>query len=160
MIDLLRAYGELGVELLKGLVPKVTGKTASSIRYVATENRLTIYGRAFFRSMETGRAPRRSSSYGGFDEHLEDWLKAKGFPTKTTKSGKIYYKIGPNWYSAESLAWKINKTGDKTFRQGGRDIYFAQLEKFVKELTKKVAQEKSKEYAKKLKMVFNGTFSS
>lgn len=160
MIDLLRAYGELGVQMLKGLVPKVTGKTANSIRYEATENRLIIYGREFFRAMETGRSPRRSNSYGGFDENLSGWLRAKGFPTKTTKSGKMYYRIGDQWYTPESLAWKINKQGDKTFRMGGKDVYFSQLERFIAELKDKVTKEKAKEYSKKLKVVFDGTFSS
>lgn len=160
MIELLSAYGQIGVDMLRNLVPKVTGKTANSIRYVATENRLTIYGREFFRSLETGRAPRRSSSYGGFDQHLAEWLRAKGFQTKTSRTGKVYYRIGDQWYTPDSLAWKINKQGDKTFRQGGKDVYFSYVEKFIAELTEKVKQEKAKEYSKKLKKVFDGTFSN
>lgn len=158
--DILTAYGAIGVQMLKNAVPKVTGKTAASIHAEVGENRLKIFGREFFRALETGRSPRESSSYGHFDSNLEGWLRAKGFPTKKSKSGVTYYKLGDQWFSAKSLAWKINKEGDKTFRQGGKDVYFQMLEKWVKELTAKIADQKRKDIAKQVATMFNGINSN
>jgi len=158
--DILTAYAAIGVQMLKNAVPKVTGKTANSIRSEVSENRLKIFGREFFRALETGRSPRESSSYSNFDSNLEGWLKAKGFPTKKSKTGITYYKLGDQWFSAKSLAWKINKEGDKTFRQGGKEVYFELLEKWVKELTQKVADQKAKDYAKQVANLFNGINSN
>lgn len=148
--NILTIYAQVGVDLIKSLVPKVTGKTAQSVRAEVKPNRLIIYGRQFFRALETGRSPRQSSKSGGFKDNLEDWLQAKGFATKKSKTGVVYYKLGDQWFSAKSLAWKINKEGDKTFRQGGKEVYFLQLEKFVQELTREVSKAKVQEYKKKL----------
>lgn len=151
--EVLTYYAQVGVDLIKSLVPKVTGKTAQSVRAEVKPNRLIIYGRQFFRALETGRSPRVSSKKGEFKDNLEDWLRAKGFPTKKSKTGVVYYQLGNQWFTAKSLAWKINKEGDKTFRQGGREVYFLQLEKFVQELTREVAKAKAKEFLKKIKDV-------
>lgn len=148
--EILEAYGPIGVEVIRSSIPRVTGKTAASVRYEVDINRLTIFGRAFFRALETGRSPRQSATNGGFKDNLEDWLKAKGFATKRTKTGTVYYRLGDQWFSAKSLAWKINKEGDKTFRKGGKDVYFSQVEKFLAELTDKITKSKTEEYTKQV----------
>lgn len=148
--EILEAYGPIGVEVIRNSIPKVTGKTAASVRYEVDINRLTIFGRAFFRALETGRSPRTTSKNGDFKDNLEEWLKAKGFATKRSKSGTVYYKLGDQWFSAKSLAWKINKEGDKTFRQGGKEVYFNQVEKFLAELTDKITKSKTEEYTKQV----------
>lgn len=163
--EVLEAYAPIGVDVIRNAVPHVTGKTAQSVRAEVRPNRLTIFGRAFFRALETGRAPRESSKPGGFKNNLEDWLRAKGFKTKESNSGITYYLIGDQWFSAKSLAWKINKEGDKTFRNGGKEVYFAQVERFLKELTEQITKSKTEEYSKKLvtqmrTSLTNGTISS
>lgn len=151
MLELLESYGKKGVAMLQELVPKVTGKTARSIRYEATEDRLTIFGRAAFGSLETGRGPRRSTEYSEFDRYLEDWLRAKGFQTKQSKSGVRYYKINDVWFSAKSLAWKINKQGDTKHRHGVEvEIYQKAMDDFKEKLTKAVAKEKYQELKKQV----------
>ena len=159
MIELLKAYGELFVRLMQSRLPSVTGKTKASIGYTATDKRLTGFGRGFIHALETGRGPRKSATYSGFDKGLEDWLKAKGFPTKKTKSGKIYYQIGSSWFTADSLAWKINAKGDKTHRTGGKEVYSDALDKFVEELSEAVIKAKHKEYTDIL-MTQLGTLSN
>lgn len=146
MLELLSKYGDIGIQMLQGLIPKVTGKTAASLHKDVTKDRLIIWGRPFFRALETGRSPRVKTQQGDFKQNLDEWLRAKGFETKKSKSGIVYYKIGTQWFSAKSLAWKINKTGDKTFRQGGKDVYFSQLEKFIEELNAEVKKELTKKY--------------
>lgn len=134
-------YGKLGVMALRKDVQKVsaTGKTADSIRFEISsgsngEITLQILGRQFFKALETGRGPRKSSTYGQFDLNLDEYLKARGLPTKTSKSGVVYYQMGEYWFSAKSLAWKINKYGDSIFRQGGREVYSQTLVKLAREI--------------------------
>lgn len=135
--EILNSYGQIGVELLKQKIAplKATGKTEQSLRYeVISETtgniRLTIYGREFFKALETGRGPATQSGPEGFSERLDEWMQARGFQSKVSKKGIKYYKIGDNWFSGKSLAYKINRDGDKTFRTGGRQVYSDDLEKF------------------------------
>ena len=164
MIELLKSYGELFVRLMQSRLPSVTGKTKASISYHAEPNRLRGFGRGFINALETGRGPRNSNTYSAFDKGLNEWLGAKGFPTKKTKSGTIYYQIGTQWFSAKSLAWKINAKGDKTHRAGGKEIYSDALDKFVDELSEAVEKAKHKEYTDimmaQLKTLSHGTVGS
>lgn len=138
--DTLNEYGKLGVESLKGDVRPLsaTSKTERSIHHTVEVKypiyRLRILARQFFSAIETGRGPRKSSSYGGFDKGLEEYLKARGVASKVSKSGTRYYKLGESWVSAKSLAHKINKEGDETYRKGGRVVYSPTIAKLVAEI--------------------------
>lgn len=166
-VDTLNAYGALGVNLLKESVGKVsaTGKTAESIRYEVKKTEkcytLTIYGRSFFSALETGRGPRESSTYGMFDVSLDEYLEAKGLPSKTSKKGIKYYKMGNSWVTAKGLAHKINTVGDKLWQKGKgepvRDIYSSIVERLVDDLTKWLANHYAKFYLKSIKDGFNVT---
>jgi hypothetical protein len=140
--ETLEAYGKLGVQLLQGVVPKATGKTAESIRYEVYPNQLVIYARAFFQALETGRGPRRSSEYGGFDNSLLEWMKAKGVGADLNEKKRKQL--------ARFLAYKINKDGDKTFKRGGKDVYSQVVAKFIEELTNEIIKIKTKEYTDKV----------
>jgi len=145
--DVLNRYGKLGVEGLQDAVHPLsaTGKTERSIHYdlshKGTVYTLRFLARQFFSAMETGRGPRKVSSYGGFDKGLEEYLDARGLPSKVSKSGVKYWKIKDSWVSAKSLAHKINKEGDATYRAGGRTIYSPFLDKLVQELKREVARD-------------------
>lgn len=148
MIDeVLAKYGPIGVDVLKMNVQRVgaTGKTSESIHYEVSPGRLLLLARGYFAALETGRGPRTAQTYGEFDTHLAEWMQAKGFESKVSKTGQKYYKIGDQWFSAKSLAWKINKSGDKLWRQGHgekvRDVYSDALAKFVEELTQAVKKD-------------------
>jgi hypothetical protein len=133
-----------------------TGKTIASLRSIVGPDRLQYLGRGFMEALERGRGPRKSGSYGNFDTNLEEWLRAKGFPSKKTKSGKTYYQIGSQWFSAKSLAWKINRNGDKTFRSGQvKDIYSKAMEEFVEELKEAITEDKKNEFSKKVLQVWH-----
>ena len=154
--ETLTAYGALGVELLQNAVPKATGKTAQSIRYVVYPNRLVILARAFFETLETGRGPRKDSTYSGFDKSLLDWMAARGIGSELDEKKKKQL--------ARFLSYKINKEGDKTFRQGGKTVYSQILAKFVDELKKEIIAIKNKEYSdfmvKEFKIAVHGSFSN
>jgi len=139
-------YAQAGVNLLRqSIAPyRATGKTEESIRYEVEENplytRMTIYGRKFFKAIETGRGKRKGTEYGGFDESLDEYMRAKGFPSKTSKSGNVYYRIGDQWFTGKSLAYLINKRGDSVYRSGGRQVYSDALEKLMQEMKEKIKE--------------------
>lgn len=150
IVKTLTDYGKLGVMALREDVQKfsATGKTANSIRFEVSiepgDITLTFLARAFFKALETGRAPRKSSTYGHFDVNLEEYLEARNLPSKTSKSGVKYFKMGKSLVSAKSLAHKINKEGDSVYREGGRIVYTPTLTKLASELKRAITQEFSK----------------
>lgn len=145
----LTEYGKLGVMALRQDVEKysATGKTVDSIRFeVSVEPdgtlTLTFYGRQFFKALETGRAPRKNSSYGQFDLNLLDYMEARGMLTGLTDKQKKA--------KAKSLAWYINKHGDQTYREGGREVYSDTLFKLVSELKRAITQDFTKLYIREI----------
>ena len=153
MLDLFETWGKKGVAIFRAaLLPfSATGKTVASIKYKATGTGLIITGRGFLETLETGRGPRKSSSYGGFDLSLDEWAQARGFASKKTKSGVVYYNINGVWFSAKSLAWKINTKGDKQFRSGSqRDVYKSVKDQFIEDLKDSVFKEEKKKFKDKV----------
>lgn len=132
-------YGKLGVAALKQDVDKVsaTGKTAASIRYEVvqkdTMQSLVIYGRQFFKALETGRGPRKSNQYQEFDVSMYEYMQARGIGSDLPEKKRKQL--------ARFLAWKINKEGDKTYKAGGRIVYSPTLTRIIKELTEAVKKD-------------------
>lgn len=164
--DVLKAYAPIGEEVLKMNVQRVgvTGKTVESIRSEVSPNRLMLLARGYFAALETGRGPRVNQAYEEFDTHLDEWMVAKGFQSKISKTGNKYYKIGESWVSAKSLAYKINTVGDKLWRQGQgekvRDVYSNALAKFVEELTQAVKKDQIESLLSKVRESTYGINSS
>jgi hypothetical protein len=145
----LTEYGKLGVMALRQAVEKysATGKTVDSIRFevfVDSDGNMTLtfYGRQFFKALETGRAPRKNTSYGQFDLNLLDYMEARGMLTGLTDKQKKA--------KAKSLAWYINKHGDQTYREGGREVYSDTLFKLVSELKRAITQDFTKLYIREI----------
>lgn len=146
-VAILIKYGKIGKELLKTSISKLraTGDTEKSIGFKVTSDKksakLVIYARKFFQTLESGRPPRTSSTYGEFDKSLEKYLEAKSLQKKTTKSGKVYYRLGNSWMTPKSLAYLINKKGDKTHREGGRELYSNEMAELSREIKKEVVDD-------------------
>lgn len=147
---ILTVYAKAYEQVMLNSLPSVTGKTKASVSSEVTPNRMRGFARGFIHATETGRGPRKSATYSEYDQNLEGWMKAKGFPTKKSKSGVTYYQIGQSWFSAKSLAWKINAKGDKTFRTGGKEVFSDKLDALIAELTDKIESQKHKEYTDEL----------
>lgn len=136
---ILNQYGQIGVEALKEDVSKVsaTGKTERSIRYEVeqkgTISVLRFIGREFFQTLETGRGPRKSSTYGEFDVSMYEYLQARGIGADLSEKKRKQL--------ARFLTWKINKEGDKTFKMGGRIVYSPTLSKLADELKAALAKD-------------------
>lgn len=155
LTDILNKYGLIGVEALKQDVQKVsaTRKTEQSIRYEVKLKdlitSLTFYGRQFFSTLETGRGPRKSSTYGGFDDSLLEYMKARGIGADLSEKKRKNL--------AKFIALKINREGDQTFKKGGRIVYSQTLTKLVDELTKAVKDDIRVYYAKRIVNGFKHT---
>jgi hypothetical protein len=159
-VAILVKYGKIGKELLKSSISslRTTGETEKSIGFRVTSGKkfakLVIFGRKFFQTLESGRSPRKSSTYGEFDKSLEKYLEAKSLQKKTTKSGKVYYKLGNSWMTPKSLAYLINKKGDKTYREGGRELYSNKLSDLTREIKKEVIEDYKGYFRTEIKKYF------
>lgn len=111
-----------------------SGRTLRSIRVVMSENGGTLYGRAFFGTLETGRKGGRVPR--NFKDIILQWMKDKG----------IHADDGNDKGMAWLIAQKIRKEGTALFRKGGRsDIYSKEIpitiENIVRRMSKKFSEE-------------------
>lgn len=132
VVTTLNNYGVLGVQMLKAAVSKVsaTGNTEASISFEVTSKEdsdtLKIFAREFFSALETGRGPRKSSTESGFQDGLEEWMRARGIGSELSDKKRKQL--------AAFFRWKINKEGDATYKKGGRQVYSNDLEKYIEAL--------------------------
>lgn len=142
--EILAAYGELGVQLLKQKVApySATGKTVNSIRFESDDNRLVIYGRGYFKALETGRGPRKSTEQGDFLDNMLDFMKAKGIGSELSDKKRKQL--------ARFLTLKINREGDKLFKKGGRIVYSDVMDKFKDDLKEALKKQFKRELLDKI----------
>lgn len=138
-------YGKKAVDLIKSKVPVVTGKTRDSVRYEVVKGQdkisLLVFGRPFFKSVETGRGPYKQGGYQEFDKRLEEWLKAKGVQSKVGKTGITYYRLGDRWITAKGLSIAINKDGDYKYNHGRQEVYSRDLDLLIEQLKQDIPKE-------------------
>jgi hypothetical protein len=150
---LLDKYGRLGVHGLQGAVHPLsaTGETERSIRYEVSKSGqlydLTFYARKFFGAIETGRGPRKSNQYSGFDDGMYEYMLARGIGADLPEKKRRQL--------AKFLAYKINKEGDDTFKKGGRIVYSPFITKLIAEIKQAVAQELIHSTITRIKNGFN-----
>lgn len=139
LTTILNEYGILGVKAIQDVIrpESATGDTVNSIRFEVkvkdTVHSLTIFGRKFIKAIETGRGPRKSEEYQGFDKYMLRWMAARGIGTDLPQKKKEQL--------AKFLAYKINKEGDDLFKAGGRKLYTPVVEKLEKEITDRITQD-------------------
>jgi hypothetical protein len=142
--NILQTIGKAGVEALKNDVEKVsaTNETANSIheRVESTDTKdvLKILGRKFFSTLETGRGPRKNSTYEGFDDHMLKYMEARGIGADLSEKKRQQL--------ARFLTLKINREGDKTFKAGGRIVYSKTLQRIIDDLKKALKKDFAKFY--------------
>lgn len=153
LTTILNEYGILGVKAIQDVIrpESATGRTVNSIRFeVKTKNTtetLTIFGRKFISAIETGRGPRKSSEYQGYDQSLLQWMAARGIGADLNAKKKQQL--------ARFLAYKINKEGDDLFKSGGRNLYTPVVEKLEKEITERITQDFIQSTITRIKDGFN-----
>lgn len=149
----LAKYGALAVRSIQNDVSRIsaTGKSAASVYFVikfdGTKYTLQIRGRKFFKAIETGRGPRKSDQYQGFDVNILEYMNARGIATE--KSEKERLRL------AKFIAYKINKEGDSVFKAGGRQVYSDNLKLIVDGLKLVIRREFRKFVLTELKNEFN-----
>lgn len=156
-VKILKQYGALAVIAIRNDLQKVsaTGKTARSIRFEVTSptdvvDKLTIYGRPFTPTIETGRGPRKDSKQSDFEENLLEWVKIRFGSLDKVKQVRL----------AKFLRWKINKEGDKTHRMGGKEVYTQSLYKAVDEAKAAIRKDFRINFSNFVKNSLHGTNNS
>lgn len=130
--DILKAYGPLGVDLLKQALQTVsaTGKTVNSVRFEykkeGTVDRLTFYAREFTKALETGIGPTTKGPSREMIESLTEYARARGMD------------------KPESAAWAvakvIQKEGDRTKKRGGRVVYSDVVNQLITDMKKELSK--------------------
>lgn len=146
MVQLLTVMGAVGEQVVKDEIDKVsaTHKTVESIRSEVTETdtvtKLQIFAREFTSLLEKGIKPSGKNPPPEMIEMLTEYAKSRGMS------------------DPEKAAWGIAKTilkeGDRTHKQGGREVYSQELNKFVEEVTAAVQKEFVGFYVKEIKQAF------
>ena len=104
-----------------------SGRTIASMHVTTKENEGTLWGRAYFGVLETGR--RAGAVPRGFGAIILQWMKDKGLhglpiPYKTDRPHKYTPQQRGDLSMAYAIAYTIKKKGSSLFRRGGRaDIY-------------------------------------
>lgn len=112
-----------------------SGKTIRSMRVEASEKEGTLYGRAYFSVLETGRKAGRVPR--NFSDIIYQWMQDKNVHA----SPIAYKREGNHKYTpqergdrsmASAIAWTIKTKGTRLFRNGGRsDIYSQEIPKTI-----------------------------
>lgn len=116
---------------------KATGATQQSLRVDITDLTGTLYGRAYFATVETGRRPGKMPPV----QTIKEWIEAKGLHVepmeyKRTPSERWQPKYTPIERALNRMAWgiayKIGREGSALYRAGGRtDIYTEPIQETV-----------------------------
>lgn len=119
---------------------KASGQTQQSMRVDITDLTGTLYGRAYFATVETGRGPGKMPPV----QTIKDWIEAKGLHVepmeyKRQPSERWQPKYTPEERAINRLAWgiayRIGREGSRLYRDGGRDdIYSRPVEETVETL--------------------------
>lgn len=128
-----------------------TGKTKNSVHFMVNRTNtgfeLLVVGRKFFSALETGRGPRTSSDYGGFEVNLEEWMDARGIGADLSPKKKKNL--------ARYLALKINREGDSVYKKGGREVYSDNLDLLIQKLMNDIKSQFKNYVIKEIKDGFN-----
>lgn len=150
---ILQYFAPLAVAQIKddiGTV-SVTGKSAKLVRaevkQTATVDRLTIFGPTY---IETGRGPRRSTTESDFQDNLVEWLKRKAPNLSDKKREQL----------ARFLRLRINKSGDETYKKGGRKVYHDTVVKITEQIKEEAVKDFRIKFSRFVKNSFSGTDNS
>lgn len=125
---------------------KATGATQQSLRVDITDLTGTLYGRAYFATVETGRRPGKMPPVAT----IKEWIEAKGLHIEPMEyNRKPSERWQPKYTPLErainrrawAIAYKIGREGSRLYRDGGRtDIYTRPIEDTVAELRLDLAE--------------------
>ena len=149
----LNQFGIIGVKAIQNVLRPLsaTGGTVKSVHFeVKIKNTiysLIFYGRKFFNAIETGRGPRKSSEYQGYDKSMLEYMNARGIAMDKTPKEREHI--------ARYMTLQINREGDKTYKSGGRVVFTPTIEKLEKEITEQITQDFIQASITRIKNGFN-----
>lgn len=106
-----------------------SGRTIKSMHVETSQQQGTLFGRAFFGVLETGR--RAGGIPRGFRQIIYQWMQDKNVharPMPYKREGKHKYsdpQVRGDMSMAAAIAWTIQHRGSKLFRDGGRDDIYS-----------------------------------
>lgn len=120
-----------------------TGQTAQSLRFEIKQEenkyKMTLYGRAFFMTVQTGRKPTPDKKPSReMIERITDWVQARGMDSSAV------------W----AIATNIQKKGTKLWRTGGReDIVDPAIDEFINGVSQDLLKSGSDEFVLAVKQM-------
>lgn len=140
---------------------RASGRTADSMHTEITKQGGTLFGRAAFGTLETGRKP--GNVPYNFTKIIAQWIQDKGISYQ-----EISYKRNPSdkWQPkynspnerglmtlASAIAYKISKEGTKLYIQGGEsDIYSNEIPKTIDAIKKRIGLSVKTEIVESIKI--------
>lgn len=121
-----------------------SGKTIRSMHVETTEQQGTLFGRAFFGTLETGRKAGRVPR--NFSSIIYQWMQDKNvhaapMPYKRDGDHKYSPQERGDRSMAAAIAYTIKKKGTKLFRSGGRsDIYSNEIPKTISAISERIGK--------------------
>src|SRR5687767_10111072 len=126
-----------------------TGETANSLRVQVTQEgnkyRMQLFGRPFFRTIETGRRPTPDKKPSReMIDNIRAWCDARGI----------------NESAAWAIATKINKQGTYLWRQGGRqDVITPAIDVFLNDVSAELLESQADSFVLAVKQSADGNGS-
>jgi hypothetical protein len=126
-----------------------TGETANSLRVQVTQEgnkyRMQLFGRPFFRTIETGRRPTPDKKPSReMVDNIRAWCDARGI----------------NESAAWAIATKINKQGTYLWRQGGRqDVITPAIDVFLNDVSAELLESQADSFILAIKQAADGNGS-
>jgi hypothetical protein len=123
-----------------------TGETANSLRVQVTQEgnkyRMQLFGRPFFRTIETGRRPTPDKKPSReMVDNIRAWCDARGI----------------NESAAWAIATKINKQGTYLWRQGGRrDVITPAIDVFLNDVSAELLESQADSFVLAIKQAADG----
>lgn len=121
-----------------------SGNTIRSMHVETTEQQGTLFGRAFFGTLETGRNAGRVPR--NFSSIIYQWMQDKNvhaapMPYKRDGDHKYSPQERGDRSMAAAIAYTIKKKGTKLFRSGGRsDIYSNEIPKTISAISERIGK--------------------
>ena len=103
-----------------------SGSTIQSLTIQSSDDSVTLFGRPYFGTLETGRKPGKMPPVSS----ILDWIKAKPIPVPTKMKDTSF---------AYAIAKKIANEGTSLYQKGGRnDVYSNEIPNTINSISRKL----------------------
>jgi len=112
--EILRQFGQALIDDFVKIIPKVTGKTAASVRMEIDdeENILTIFGDSVLGTLEDGRGPTVKNGPGDVIKGIKEWIARKGLNISPFAVAFNIHKYGNTLHRQLTGVGPVNKAAN------------------------------------------------